>query len=221
MDYKEFLNKQKGIYEKFENSPIRENGTNPSDIVTNGLRAYIIAFRHEESVNEKISKFSERIRKEIPVVRYASRDIHTTVSDYGQKIPKEFHLEESVLEKLSESVCSIGNLTSPTINYDKWIYNENTIIVAGVPCIKFYDLSERIIQNSKDKGIELRMPWGAHITATRFKEKLNPFELKNFFKLMKESPHIGESKPKFIDIGWYGLDKERFIFSIYKRFNLK
>lgn len=215
MSYKEFIEKQNQIYSNFENSSIKETGTNPSGIVINGTKEYLIALRHSDKVNEKIAPFSERIGKEVPIVEYKAEDLHTTITNHP--FEKE---EDNLLERLCGGLFNVQNLRS-VILYDEWLYNENTVIVKGDASKEFYFLSKEVLNKLKENKIELRMPWGAHITATRFKEKMNPKELRGFFKLMREAPQIGASIPQYIDVGIIHLNKEKFNFDVYRRFELK
>ncbi len=221
MSYEKFLEKQNNIYQDFDNGSIKENGANPSKIVLDGKKEYIIAFRYSNHINELISKFSGRIGKEIPIVAYNQEDIHTTISCYNPKEKVEFEPEKEIIDKLADIISPIKGFKAPKINYGSWLNNEDTIIVSGNPSFKFYDLSKKVIEEAENQEIELRMPWGSYITATRFKEKMSPKELESFFKLMKEAPKLGEIKPLFVDIGWYALDKEKFSFNTHKRINLR
>ena len=70
------------------------------------------------------------------------------------------------------------------------------------------------------KGLRLRRPWGAHMTANRFKERRDPKRLRDFFKLMKEAPVIGKSRPEKLDVGYFILTPDGFDMHIYESFPL-
>lgn len=219
MSYRKFIEKQNQIYSNFENSSIKEKGTIPSDVVINGTIEYLIALRHSDKVNEEVARFSERMGKEIPILEYKAEDLHTTFTNKPFEESEE--IDESFLEKLCLGVSKIRNLKTFGIFYNKWLYNENTIILKGNAPKEFYYLSKGILNNLKGGGIELRMPWASHMTGARFNEKINAEELKGFFKLMGEAPIIGESIPKSIDVGIIKLDKNNFDFGVYRSFKLK
>jgi hypothetical protein len=182
--YQEFLETQKQRYDSwFSGNALREGGSKPSKIVLNPIGEYIIALKHPSHINEKIARFVERINEEIPSVKYSEHDLHTSITTYGQtpvKSISDFQPDKKLLEKLVASTSGVKDLSGPSIIYEGWGFNADTVIVKGVPSYHFLDISQKVVEKGKKQGLELRMPWGSHITATRFSEELSPEELKGF-----------------------------------------
>jgi len=218
MEFQEFLTKQEEVYQNFKNSEetVRKEGIKAHD--SKGESAYFIAFRHLPEIAEKVEEFSLRIARELPSLTYMKEAVHTTISDYN--VRKDFTLNPDILRKLSTAVYSIREeLSRVSIDYTKWLYNQDTLIAAGMPNESFLRNSEIIRDAAVAEGLELRLPWGAHITTARFEESLSPDSLSDFYKLMQEAVPIGNSIPFAIDIG-VGHITEEFELNTYERFQL-
>lgn len=217
MGFKEFIEKQTEIYGKFRREGVSK-GINPSNQVTEGLGGYLIALRHPSRITDALGAFSERIARVVPAITYGPRNAHTTVSDF--EVSPEFHIDPRILNVLGNSIISLRATASPEIDYSGWLYNGNIVIVAGKPNPRFLSLAESVIEACKKKDIELRLPWGAHITAARFTESRPAKDLKDFLALMREAPILKKSKPTSIDVCYYHMDKKGFNLEVYDRFRL-
>ena len=217
MDFTEFIAKQEEVYNKFRDiSKLEIEGTKPS--IPDSQGGYLIIFRHPLKVTEKVEGFSKRISQIVPAIVYDSATIHTTISDFG--IKEGFAPEKDILEKLCNSARRVFFKDTPAISYSEWLYNQNTVIVAGMPDETFLEIAQGIYSSGEKNGIKLRMPWGAHITVNRFTEQKSPEELKDFFKLMKEAPVLGKSVPENIDVAYFDFSPKGFKTTTYERFKL-
>ncbi len=233
MDYDEFLTKQKEIYDK--------NKTQDANLVrTQGVKSgfkdqggYLIILRHPLEVTEPIEKFTSRIADVIPCIPYGSHNLHTTISDYKIENLNKFSPDENILKKLAKGAeFEVGRLTpdlsdrvSNNISFiypsKNWLYNQTVVLLGGIPNPEFVSFTNNIISASKELGIELRMPWGAHMTAARFTQTKTPVELTDFFNLMKEAPQIPDSNPTAIDVGYFKMSERGLDLTIYERFKLE
>lgn len=203
------------IYDGFSKGDERVEST--ISTIPESQGGYLIILRHSQEISEKIARFSERVSLSVPSIKYDAETIHTTISDYS--LTSELEPDEEVLRNLSESVISSSRISS-RINYLDWRYNTNTVLVEGRPEKQFLDLSKEIRESAQKKGIDLRLPWGAHITTNRFTENLAKAELSDFFRLMQEAPEIGLSVPRYLDVGYFQLNKQGLNITFYERFNL-
>ena len=218
MEFREFLAKQEEVYNRFrDTSKIKSLGTQPN--IPESQSGYLMVFRHPLEMALEIEKFSRRIATHVPLMVYDSITIHTTISDYGI-VSGSFAPDKTILEKLSKVAQKISK-TPPTISYTEWLYNQNTLFVAGNSNELFLQIAEQAKAKAEREGIQLRLPWGAHITAARFKESKTPKDLEEFFKLMQEAPLIGNSKSKFLDVGYFDFSPRGFNITIHDRFNLQ
>lgn len=194
-----------------------------SGIKLEGLAGYFVVFRHPASITESVAEFASKVKRAIPsAVAYNKDVLHTTISDYGLKPLVDFSPEKSVLNVFSSAVKEIKNgIRFPPINFGKLVYNQTTIIAPGVPDGSgFFDASQLFVEETGKRGIELRSPWGAHMTSVRFGEAVSPDRLEEFFSLMQDAPTAGQSVPEYIDVGSYRLSKERFELDLYERFKI-
>lgn len=219
MELSDFLNKQREIYDKFRNNKVKETGINPKQELLKGVGSYLIVFRHSLDVIESLDEFSYKVSREIPSITYGLSNAHTTISDY--ELGPEFIPKKQTLEKLTLATSIASERSVPKINYNEWLYNGDSIIAAGIPDGQFLEIVEHIIDNSKRLGIDLRYPWGSHITAARFTAPKKPEELRAFFELIKEAPQLGISKPKKIDLCVQRINYLGHSLSTIERFSLK
>ncbi|MDP2926002.1 MAG: hypothetical protein Q8N99_06525 [Nanoarchaeota archaeon] len=216
MDFQEFLEKQSNIYSSFIESIVRTSGIEPK--IPKNQGAYLIAFRHPEEITERVARFSNRIADALPAIVYDKSNVHTSIFVYGLK--EDFNPDADVLDNLNKAVKGISRQV-PKIDYRQWLYNRECVIVEGIPDKRFLDIAIKIKSSAEVHGLELKLPWGAHITASRFKEPRNPDELGDFFKLMSEAPLLGESRPVRIGIGYFNISPNGFLYKVLQNIELK
>jgi hypothetical protein len=218
MTFKEFQKKQESIYSKFRNtSQIQQEGIVPGLLNQGG---YIVLFKHPSHITEKLTEFSEKVDQVIPSITYNAQNAHTTISDYGIEI--NFTPDIEKLQALSNIICREIPLLKPcSIDYKEWLLNQSTGIAAGYPNEQFYNNVQQIINSAKKQGIELRIPWGAHMVSNRFKEKQSPEETSELIKLFQDSNPLGISKPVSIDISYFDFNPEKFDIKKYETFSLR
>ncbi|MFH1770071.1 MAG: hypothetical protein ABH828_00775 [archaeon] len=218
--FEEFLKNQERIYTKFKNS---EN-----DVKTNGIernfrldmQGFVISIIHPDYVNESVLNFSERIKDVSPAIIYPADGLHTTLSTYQNKEYDGTDYDKDLADKLCDSVRSVPNKQQFAINFPMWLYNTNSVFVAGYSDKIFFELGNQIHNNAFKKNITLNKQWGSHITAARFLEEKNGNELTDFFKLMEEAPVIGKSIPTHIKVGYQRITDDGFTYEPIELFPL-
>lgn len=217
MEFKEFLDKQEEVYSRFrDTSKVQTDGTKPS--IPERQRGYVIIFRHPPEIAQKMSDFSRRISQVVPSLFYDFDTIHTTISDLI--VGENFTPEKDTLEKLCDSVRGTRIANKPQILYSEWLYNQNTVLVSGIPNQFFFEIVQGVYSLGKQKGLGVRLPWGAHITVSRFLEEEKPEKLTDFFKLMKEAPELKASVPENIEVGYFDFGRAGFKITTHERFKL-
>lgn len=218
MNFEEFIVKQESIYKRFKDTTlIEKDGIVPKIPLQQG--GYLIAYRHPIEITNKLSIFSERVGRIIPALTYNKKNAHTSISDY--QVADNFSPDNSVLQSLSMIVSANLPSGKVEINYNEWLLNQNTGIVAGIPNSLFFENARQIVENAAKESRELRLPWGAHITVNRFLKTSKEYnEISELLKVFKESPPLGISIPKNIDVGHFILTPEEFRFEVSERFKL-
>jgi len=187
----EWEEKQREIYEKFSQDQLKNEGTMAHDL--NGKGSYLISYQHKGEVAEKLAEFSRKIGEEVKSMQYPLGVLHTTISDYDLR--EGFTEEEEIVDKLNFSLMGVYKKLDPvTIEFPKWLVNKGGIVLSGNPSKSFYDNAVKITENSKNYGLDLRMPWGSHVTVARFAEDLKSKDIKGLLKLLKEAPKIPNAK---------------------------
>ena len=196
MNIQEFLAKQEQVYDKFRSSSeqIQREGVKPHGL--NGKGGYLIAFRHPDEIAEAAGTFSTNL---------------------GER----FSPDLGVLNRLVSAVRETGRLAAPTIEYNEWLFNQSTLIAAGTPNEAFLEISQRIVDSAKKESLELRLPWGAHITIARFTRPQTYDELAGFRSFLENAALLGTSRPACIDVGHMTFKEDTFEFTSYERFELE
>lgn len=218
MNFLEFINKQNRIYDEFrDTSKVMVEGIVPKIFENEG--GYIIAYRHPENIVKRVEEFSEKVSRIVPSIKYHKDNLHTTFATYS--VSNNFQVDKYTLEKLSNIISSnLALIKEVEIDYSEWLIDQTTGIVGGIPNKEFFENAELIVKAAKQDEIELKLPWGAHITTNRFLQTIPKNQIVELISLFKNSKPLGISKPKYIDVGYFNTTSKEFRFTIYKRFNL-
>jgi len=222
--FKEFLSKENEIYDRLERTMPELSNTGLKKNPHHGRGGYAITLRHNSAVTEQLYTFTSRLNASVEsTIIYRPEMMHTTLTDHSlgpiQEPNKEF------LKQLADTVYKIAPLfKTPTIQYTKLISSSDAIIAKGEPSPEFLDIAQKIQEQGATQGIELRLPWGAHITLARFnKEHHSPIEISHLINYLNTQHLNMESKPTIIDVGYHYFpqDKDEFIFNTYEQFELQ
>jgi hypothetical protein len=203
---------------------VLEKGIVPSPSIK-GQSGYISCFRHYDNISLPVAKFSHKILENIPGIPYDVNNIHTTIFTHDVKNTLEFIPDNKIIEKISERlVHNVYNLKRwlppPSINYGEWLNNQDTLIFGGIPNESFVNYTESLVNDSYLREMNIKMPWGAHITAFRFSKELKVDEMESYFKCFEKTPNGLISFPTSIDIGYFILSPQGFMLKTLERFRL-
>lgn len=215
--YNEFQETQERVYSMFRGGTYKEGGLVPNMRLE---EAYIIALRYPKDISDKVTSLSKEIADRITATiyeNYTLDNIHTTLGVIG-KVTREEDLFEpdkdiiDYLTQLTERVVSAAE--APRIMFNEWGINSNTIIAMGYSNEKFFRIPFEI-EDGYQRDLSFELPWGAHITTSRFLENLSPIEVKNsgIIELIEKTDPLGPCFPDKIDVGTY-LFEENGIFHL-------
>lgn len=218
MNHINFLEKQNRIYSEFRNiSNIKVEGLKPK--IEDNKGGYIIALRHSNNIIIKIDKITSKVNEKVMCIKYDKSNIHTTLATYNECIG--FIHDEKLLNLMARiAEKNIALIKGLKINYYECLMNQDTVIVAGIPNEKFIEYIDIINKEAIKYNIEFKIPWGAHITISRFLRKTSYEKALELLDVVKENNGIGTSIPISVDIGYFKLSKESFKINVYKRINL-
>ncbi|ARC86394.1 hypothetical protein U732_3419 [Clostridium argentinense CDC 2741] len=218
MSFYEFLEKQENIYAEFRNtSKVKEEGLVPQISINRG--GYIIALKHSKNIVDAVDNFTKKIDLVTSSIRYDESNIHTTLGTY--EVKDEFSPANKTLELIINAVKnSFSSIKGIQIKYNEWLINQDSGIIAGIPNMNFYGYIEKLSEYTQMNGIEVKRPWGAHATVSRFLEKISYDRTLELLNIFKESKPIGISIPKYVDVGYFNLTAESFKINICERFKI-
>ncbi len=178
-----FFRGQRRVYARFdEHMKIAcKEGLKPDPVLSECRGGYLLFFELDHKVAELLRVLRVYI-SEIPgVVAYQPSVLHTAISDY--KALPAFDPDnacdcDETLKNL-DTICTKTNLFTMHSNYrmgvsyEGLVFDQTTLILKGIPGLGFPAVAQEAVDIAKEEGVELRMPWGAHITVARFNQKIS------------------------------------------------
>lgn len=218
MDFSEFISRQEVIYSEFrDTSKVEQNGIVPK--ILNGQGGYIIAYRHSTNIVEIVEELSQRINNSVPSIKYNKDNIHTTLATF--QVSDAFTLDQITFNNLIDIVnYCLPLIRDVKIQYNELLMNQDTVILGGNPNIEFFNNVKKIVESSLQEGIQLKYPWGAHITISRFLEEVSNKQMVELLTLVKNSIPLEVSTPTCIDVGYFTVIDNKFEFNTGRRFKL-
>jgi hypothetical protein len=218
MGFTDFLSRQEKIYAEFrDTSKILSEGLIPQ--ISDNKGGYIITLRHSENIVTGVEKFTEKISRVTSSIKYDENNLHTTLATY--QVVDDFQPMKETLEKLVKIVYdNFLIMKKIEVQYSEWFMNQDSGIAGGIPNMAFYENVRRIIESAQKYGINLKCPWGAHITVNRFLEKVTHVQALELLDIFKNSEPLGISRPIYIDVGYFNLTPKSFNINVSERFKI-
>jgi hypothetical protein len=189
--------------------------TVPKPAVTSMPSAgYIVALRYPTGICEPFSDFSRRISDHVPCIRYDEQNAHTTLATYRETSLADFQPDQQVLDGLNRAVARIASdvWLRVLIEFPSWVLTEDAAIVFGYPVsYDFWQIAFQLVCAGKWEGLDLNMPWGAHMTAARFTKVRDGAVVRNLRRMLHQGPALHNARPSFIDVGWYQCSSAGFM----------
>lgn len=205
MIFNEFLAKQDKIYAEFrDTSKLEAEGLIPQIFDNKG--GYIIVLRHSDNIITNVENFAES-------------NIHTTLATY--QLVDGFSPVKKNLEYLANIVYhKLSLIKKIEIEYSEWLINQDSGIARGIPNLAFFENVRIITDYAHECGIHLKSPWGAHITVSRFLEKISHDQTLELLNIFENSKPLGISRPKYIDVGYFMLTPKSLKINVSERFEV-
>lgn len=231
MTYEDFIAKEQGVYAKFNlaMAGLGETGMQPDPVVTDRKGGYFINFALNPSTEDQVQAFAERVKSEVPsILVYGKEMLHTTLSDLlvtSGFIPHEDPNYHDVSSKLAQAVFEADKVTANFVGCsyaDGFVFNGTTGILKGRPARTFLQYAETIVEEAAKLGIELRLPWGAHVTFARASQEVTTLDASKLKVLCNETK-ITDTWGWFtaIRVGSFTVDSENgFVATYHDQFPL-
>lgn len=224
MTFDTFVEKAQAIFDSFPNEQVwLEGGLKSNRQLQRPEAGYCIVMRYDEMTISPISHFMTKIRSVLPpIVEYSQKSLHTTVGIYGKRDMAGFVPKLETLQYLARSVeKGMGDRSQNLrIEFGRWLYNEEAILVSGFPNEDLWQLFQHIGNACQENGYPLEMARISHITTARFISSISRPAFEQFVRLMKSAPTTASAKPSAIDIATWHCDGLTFDIAIHKRYSL-
>lgn len=218
MIFNEFLARQDKIYAEFrDTSKLEAEGLIPQIFDNKG--GYIIVLRHSDNIITNVENFAEKINRVTSSIKYDESNIHTTLATY--QLVDGFSPIKENLEYLANIVYhKLSLIKKIEIEYSEWLINQDSGIARGIPNLAFFENVRIITDYAHECGIHLKFPWGAHITVSRFLEKISHDQTLELLNIFENSKPLGISRPKYIDVGYFMLTPKSLKINVSERFEV-
>jgi hypothetical protein len=222
--FETYVENARTIFESFPNERVwLQGGLRPNRQLQKPEAGYCIVLRYDERTTNPILRFMAQVRSVLtPVVEYSKQALHTTIGTYGKGDMAGFAPDAAVLSHLARSIEKgmQGYSTNPCVEFGKWLYNDETILVSGYPNRDLWHLFQNIGNVCQDEGYPLEMGRITHITTARFISGVTSQEFERFRHLMKSAAAIESSKPSAIELATWCCDGKQFNLVTHKRYCL-
>jgi hypothetical protein len=224
MTFESFIVNSKAIFERFSNEQVwLQGGFIPNRQLQKPEAGYCIVIRYDEKTTNMISHFMRRIHAILPpVVEYNERSFHTTIGVFAKGELKRFAPDFAVLKSLGKSV-EIGLRNgpgNPEVTFEKWLFNNETILVSGYPNQDLWCLSQNIGNACQENQVPLERGRIIHVTTARFIRGVPRQIFEQFLLLMETAPVIEPTKPSAIDVATWRCDGLAFEIITHERYPL-
>ena len=224
MTFEAYIANSRAIFERFENQQVwLQGGFIPNRQLQMPEAGYCVVIRYDEKTTKAISRFMRKVYAVLPpVVEYNERSFHTTIGTFDKGERKGFVPDFSILKRLAKSVeTGLKNRpANPKVIFEKWLFNNETILISGYPNQDLWYLSQRIADACLENEVPLERGRIIHITTARFIQGVSRQVFDQFLLLMETAPVIKPTKPSAIDIASWRCDGLTFEIATYARYAL-
>jgi hypothetical protein len=174
-----------------------------SPCVSEPTAGYIVAWLYPESLNIQAAQFNTDLNAIVPTIHFDGRNIHTTITVHQKQLAAQFQPNEKTLQLLTIACENLESqvLRAVRIRFEEWLFNKDAAIAAGRPNAAFWQVGEALQAAGNARGLDLRMPWGGHITVARF--LADSVKVTDLRELARGTTGLGESQPRAILVGHY------------------
>lgn len=207
MSFENYLRKQNRVYRQFQTAMKTVPTVHTSPLVAEPASGYIVAWLHDDALIDRLAQLNNQINKIVPVMRFDRHNAHTTITVFQLQPADGFQVDEQLLQSLTKACFEIESqlLQSVCIQFDRWLFKEDAVIAAGQPNDAFWQVGEALQNAGKQYRLELRLPWGAHITTARFLAKSTKVAALN--DLLHQTQGLGQSRPQAVVVGHFTCDQ--------------
>jgi hypothetical protein len=224
MTYNNYLQTAQSIFDGFPNEQIwAQGGFQVNHQLQKPEAGYCVVLRYDEKVTSVIAQFMKKIHAVLPgPLTYNEENLHSTIGTFGKMDMNAFVPDPTIIRYLAESVEKgiSGCSRNIGIDFGKWLYNEEAILVSGHPNQALWHLCLNIENTLQENNLPIAMGRIMHITTARFTGSVSFQAFEQFRGIMKSAPVLGSAKPIAIDLATWSCDGLNFKLHIHTHFSL-
>ena len=224
MTFESFIANSKAVFKRFPNEQVwLQGGFTPNSQLQKPEEGYCVVLRYDEKTTNLISDFMNKVCTVLPpLVEYNEQSFHTTIGVFAKGDLKGFVPDIALLRLLAKSVeTGLRNSPgSPVVTFEKWLYNNEALLISGYPNQDLWRLSQNIGAACQENRVPLERGRILHVTTARFISGVPRPVFEQFLLLMESAPVIGVTKPVAIDVATWQCDGLAFDMVTHERFPL-
>ena len=219
MQHITFLRDQERLYNEIakERKLLLRYGTK-AGFGTYGLQKGIsVHLGFAKKFSEQLENIAGKVGKFVNAHTYTKGQLHTTLV----RITGELATSKQVLNLPQEAIQHVlnGRKYNVVIKFDGFLYNQDAVILRGVPNSEFTSLFSSLLVELKKRGVNALPPKMTHITLARFLMH-GKSGVKQLSKYLDELSFSAETIPEWVEVANFNLFPEKIAFTKVKRFQL-
>ena len=222
MTFEGYLANSKAEFERFPNEQVwLQGGFIPNRQLQKPEAGYCVVMRYDEKTANAVAHFMRKVQAILPpVVEYNERSLHTTIGVFDKGELKGFVPDLAALKALGKAVETglKNSRRNPMVRFEKWLFNNETILISGYPNQDLWHLSQNIGNACQENQVPLERGRMIHITTARFIRGVPRQVFEQFLHLMETAPVIEPTKPRAIEIATWRCDGLTFEIVTHERY---
>jgi hypothetical protein len=203
-----FLTHQSEVYNQFKTFMKFGGAMRRSADLDDCASGYVLAMQFDTALTDVTVGQNARLSNIVDCVRYDKTNIHTTITEYDRRKGPHREVDLPRAAELAEIARVSFMRHTPTIDFREWLFNDSAVILAGYPDQEFTNAVSSLLQAAKERGLNLRWPWGAHITVGRFCKSSTSTQIYNEIKsTLQSAPTPGRTRPSALVVGYFEFRK--------------
>ena len=211
----QYHSRQQGIYQSFRDfmSADQPLAGSPEHHFDAGC-LLIMSYGSQQSAS--LARISEQVSATLPAITYHTDTLHTTLAT-GAKLPSAQHSDDNARQLFSRYQRFFHQTAAPLIQaglcrirveLQGLLYNANSLIAAGEANAAFWELAEQLTKAAARHNLPLQMPWGSHVTLSRF--QAGAHDRQTLDQIVADSQLPQQLQPQSLQLVWFECDQQGF-----------